>query len=260
MHRILAALLLSGFLGGCATAPIAPPEAIASNGMNALTLLRGAGFVHVVTDLYLPGTDAPGLPETYACPDAATRIRIAAYPPATVPATDACALIDAAARHAQQWYPERRAAYTALLVPHGTRLNLRTRSLRFRVPHLTLAMRVYEARARTEANLVDLVAHETFHALGFAAGDRGAVDERTAYYAGLCTQLAVLGRIPEAALPGAPLASDNADVVESADAAYRVRREIYGWLQDGEIRAGTPGGEHMQARCRDLPGAPATAE
>nr|WP_143592048.1 hypothetical protein [Stenotrophomonas maltophilia] len=258
MHRILAALLLSGFLGGCATAPIAPPEAIASNGMNALSLFRGAGFVHVVTDLYLPGTTAPGLPASYACPDTATRIRIEAYPPATLPATDACALIDAAARHAQQWYPERRAAYTALLVPQGTRLNLRTRSLRFRVPHLTLAMRVYDERARTEANLVDLVAHETFHTLGFAAGDRGANDERTAYYAGLCTQLAVLGTIPEAALPGAALASDNADVVESADAAYRVRREIYGWLQDGEIRAGTPGGERMQARCRDLPGAPAT--
>lgn len=60
-------------------------------------------------------------------------------------------------------------------------------------------------RERREANLVDLVARETFHVLGRIVGDARGQDEYYAYYAGLCARLAVLGPIPESAWPGVPL-------------------------------------------------------
>ncbi|UNK42693.1 hypothetical protein MNO14_00875 [Luteimonas sp. S4-F44] len=123
-------------------------------------------------------------------------------------------------------------------------------------PRVALAVPLFDDRARTVANLVDLIAHEGFHMAGFFSGDGlTAGDERKAYYAGLCAQLAVRGEIHMNSLPGAVIEGvDDSMVTASSGAAYRVRREFAKFFEDDKRIVQSEAGAAVIKRCEAVLG------
>lgn len=245
----------AGLLCSCAMVSPKPPPGISSDGYTALTTWPLGPFHYSRVDTYLPGDarDRPAHDEV--CAGTGHRIRITRFAADDgTPLDSLCALVDAAAAQAQTWFPGPRARYHILIAPEGTRVSRSQHSLRRASTPLPmlLAVRQYPDSARTRGMLVDLVSHESFHALGLAAGSAVGLDEQRAYRVALCAQLDINGAIPEATLPGAPVASDDAAVRASAGAAYTVRLETYPLLQEGVIRADGDGGRELQRRCTAL--------
>lgn len=254
MYRI--AIFLIGVcamgLAGCATTTL--PKGVASSGYTEVVSVPIGPLRYFHTASLLPGRTDIGTTHAHLCTNTERSIRLQIAAELAIVPEDVCARVDAAADLAESWIPAASNDYRILLVPEGTAGAIRARSLgRFATGRtLALASHVYRDQQQAFANLVDLVAHETLHALGVATKHPRARDERSAYYAGLCAQLKINGLIKEESLPGAPLAAGDRAVRISSQQAYRVRLETYPLLVDGTIRLGTPSGESMLQRCQQI--------
>ncbi len=254
MYRV--AMFLFGvctvLLSGCTTTAV--PKGVASAGYTEVVSVPLGPLRYFHTASLLPGRNAVGTTHVHRCANTERSISLQIADGLVIVAEDVCSRIDAAADLAESWIPAASNSYRILLVPEGTAGAIRTRSLgRFATGRtLALASHVYGDQRQAFADLVDLVAHESLHALGHATRHPRARDERSAYYAGLCAQLKINGLIKEESLPGAPLASGDRAVRISSQQAYRVRLETYPLLVDGTIRLGTPSGESMLQRCQQI--------
>ncbi|MBH1657782.1 hypothetical protein I5V54_17660 [Stenotrophomonas maltophilia] len=239
-------------LSGCATTAL--PKGVASAGYTEVVSVPLGPLRYFYTASMLPGQNAVGTTYLVRCANTERTINLQIADGLTIDAEEACARVDAAAASSESWIPAASNSYRILLVQEGTSAVARARSLgRFATGRtLALVSPVYGDQHRTFANLVDLVAHESVHALGHATKHPRALDERSAYYAGLCAQLQINGFITEEGLPGAPLASGDQAVRYSSQEAYRVRLEIYPLLAGGGIRLGTPPGKLMLQRCQQI--------
>lgn len=254
MHRIASLFLgiCAMGLAGCATTTL--PKGVASSGYTEVVSLPFGPLRYFHTATLLPGRTPAGTPHLHRCAHTERSISLQIAAGLVISADDVCARVDAAAALAESWIPAASNSYRILLAPEGTAGAVQTRSLgRFATGRtLALASHVYPDQPQAFADLVDLVAHESLHALGHATKHPRARDERSAYYAGLCAQLRINGLIKEESLPGAPLASSDRAVRISSQQAYRVRLETYPLLVDGTIRIGTPSGESMLQRCQQI--------
>ena len=255
MHRIALFLVGVGAMGlsGCATTVL--PKGLASAGYTEVVSVPLGPFRYFHTASMLPGKNAVGTTYFVRCANTERAINLQIADWLAIDAEEACTRVDAAAALSESWIPAASNRYRILLAQEGTAAGVRTRSLgRFATGRtLALASAVYGDPHQTFANLVDLVAHEGLHALGHATRHPRALDERSAYYAGLCAQLQIKnGLITEEGLPGAPLASGDRAVRYSSQAAYRVRLETYPLLAGEGIRLGAPSGESMLQRCQEV--------
>lgn len=149
-----------------------------------------------------------------------------------------------------------RLRYEAILVPAGASVSWRRSSLSLR-GRLTLGMLVpwFPDSERSRANLVDAFAHESHHAIGFLSTGR-PTGERSAYFAGVCAQLASVGRIREEGLPGSPITTPaktawDKVAVRSSAAAWEVRQAMLSYFHEGQVERDTPAGNALAARCRE---------
>jgi len=237
-------------LAACRSVPIAPPAGVSAEGINAIGTRMLGGFVSVRSDLYLPGAPAADGPrQTHRCEADGSMVSMTLDARAADQAAALCALALQAALQAHARHPALGYDIDLHLYPAGTGVRMQRAHLRFRRAQVSLVAPIFDDIARTRANLVDLIAHEGFHVLGLASHDPDAGDERRAYYAGLCTQLAVLGRVSRANLPGAPLASTSAAVETSSAAAYAVRREAWPWFEHGDLVRGSAAAQDLLAHC-----------
>lgn len=239
-------------LSGCATTTL--PNGVASAGYTEVVSVPLGPLRYFHTTSVLPGKNAVGATNLVRCTNTARTINLQIANGLALDAADVCARIDAAAAASESWIPAASNRYRILLLPEGTAGAVRTRSIGLFATGRQLAFvaPVYSNQHRTFANLVDLVAHESFHALGHAEKNPRGQDERSAYYAGLCAQLRINGLIAEEDLPGAPLASGDQAVRYSSQEAYRVRLETYPLLADGGIRLGASSGDLMLDRCQQI--------
>lgn len=245
---------LCTFMGACALQPKSMPPQVSSAGYTSVSSTLLAGWIYLRSESYLPGSNlASGAPEIKVCESVAHRIQLEIYPGVEPDVERTCRNIDASATEAERWFPKRSTRYSVIIVPEGQSISVSRWSFGYRSAHLALAVAAFGNQERREGNLVDLVAHETFHILGRIARDARGQDEYYAYYAGLCAQLAVLGSIPESVLPGAPLQGGVDEPTRaSSDSAYRVRREALLLSHDGSIKAGDDGGRSLALRCIEL--------
>ncbi|ASR43228.1 hypothetical protein BEN78_07395 [Xanthomonas citri pv. mangiferaeindicae] len=167
-----------------------------------------------------------------------------------------CEAAASAARFVARLYPQIALRWRIDVVPSGWRYRMTKRWIGVGAPRVALAVPLFDDGARTVANLVDLIAHEGFHVAGFFSGDIAtAGDERKAYYAGLCAQLAVRGEIPMNSLPGAVIEGvDDPMAKASSEAAYRVRREFAKFFEDDKLVAQSEAGVAVIERCETVLG------
>ena len=117
-----------------------------------------------------------------------------------------------------------------------------------RNPKLHLGAPEFDSLKRTIHNIVDLAAHEGYHAVNFWLGrSEAAKNEQSAYYFGLCAQLVVLGGIELQDLPGYTLSNK----LSSSRAAEHVQKNVRSLLsKEGEIIAGSQEAESILSHCR----------
>lgn len=129
----------------------------------------------------------------------------------------------------------------------GVAFNLDQARWTYKVPTIVLAAPYFADPVKREANLADLISHETFHVSGWMVGNARAASEYWAYFVGLCSQLRTVGEISVATSPG--LAIDGTpEVRASSSAAEVVRMEIAPLLGGGLIRRGSAGGAEICGR------------
>ncbi len=155
-------------LSGCATTTL--PNGVASAGYTEVVSVPLGPLRYFHTTSVLPGKNAVGATNLVRCTNTARTINLQIANGLALDAADVCARIDAAAAASESWIPAASNRYRILLLPEGTAGAIRTRSLGLFATGRQLAFvaPVYSNQHRTFANLVDLVAHESFHALGHA--------------------------------------------------------------------------------------------
>ncbi|MDT3468381.1 hypothetical protein [Stenotrophomonas maltophilia] len=249
--RTSCVFVFCSFIGACALQPKSIPPQVSSAGYTSVSSTLLAGWIYLRSESYLPGSNlASAPPEIKVCESVTHSIQLEIYPGVEPDVERTRRNIDASATEAERWFPKRSIRYSVIVVPEGQSISVSRWSFGYRSAHLALAAPAFSNRERREGNLVDLVAHETFHILGRIDGDARGQDEYYAYYAGLCAQLAVLGSIPESALPGGPLQGGVDEPTRaSSDSAYRVRREALLLSREGSIKAGGDGGSALALRC-----------
>lgn len=252
--RTLFLFMLFPLLSSCAAQPRSVPPQVSSAGFTALSSSKFGGLIYLNNETYVPGAmPVSGRPVIAKCKSVPHDIRIEHYGASIADLEGTCHVVSAAASDAERWFPGRRANYTIIIVPEGRSIYVKRRSLGFNSMHVTLAAADFSDRIRYTGNVVDLVAHESFHALGRLANDRRHLDEHIAYYAGLCAQLDVVGSVPESALYGAALIDGVDDATRYSSAtAYSVRREVFPLLHDGSITSDSDGGRILAERCQEL--------
>ncbi|WP_329759700.1 hypothetical protein [Stenotrophomonas geniculata] len=253
MKGVVLAAFAASILAGCA-ATIGLPQGIPPDGYTELVSTPLGPFRYFRSLSTVPGRkDLPAL-ESVHCANTQHEILLLMAAGSPVDVADTCMRIDAAAKFSESWIEAKANRYRILLAPTDTAATIQSRTLGSFSGGKTLALAasIHDDRGRTVANLVDLVAHETFHALGHATRHPQALDERIAYYAGLCAQLQVNGVVREDSLLGAAIGTDDAAVQLSSQAAYRVRLETYPLLADGRIQMNEQSGERMLQRCSQL--------
>lgn len=250
LPKSLIAACLAALLAACSSAPIVPVAGMSVEGMNAISTAQAAGFVRIRSDLYLPGAAAAAGPrQRMHCEGGGSQVQVTLDAADLAQGAPLCALALQAVLQARARHPGLRYDVDLHLYPVGTGVRMQRVHTGFQQVTVSLVAPLFDDPARTAANLVDLIAHEGFHALGQVLHDALARNERNAYYAGLCTQLAVLGRVSRASLPGAPLVTDDPNLVASSNAAYTVRREVWPWFKDGDLVAGSAAALGFQAQC-----------
>ena len=255
MHQV--ARLLFYFCAACLSGCAANghlPKGLPPTGYTEVVSIPLGPFRYFYTRSIVPGRHATSSPRTVQCTGTEREITLRLTDEPSIDVQKLCTRVDAAARFAESCIPASSNKYRILLAPEGIATTVRARSFGWYSTGRTLALAVpvHVDRDKTFANLVDLVAHETLHALGHSTGHPRALDERSAYYAGLCAQLEINGIVMEESLPGAPLASDDHAVVDSSQSAYRVRLETYPFLENGIIQIGSRSGELMLLRCQQI--------
>ena len=251
MKGVVLAAFAASILAGCA-ATIGLPQGIPPDGYTELVSTPLGPFRYFRSLSTVPGRkDLPAL-ESVHCASTQHEILLLMAAGTQIDVADTCMRIDAAAKFSESWIEAKANRYRILLAPTDTAATIQSRTFGSFSGGKTLALAasIHDDRERTVANLVDLVAHETFHALGHATRHPQALDERIAYYAGLCAQ--VNGVVREDSLPGAAIGTDDAAVQLSSQAAYRVRLETYPLLADGRIQMNEQSGEGMLQRCSQL--------
>lgn len=149
-------------------------------------------------------------------------------------------------------YPETLPRWRIDLVPNGLQYETRRRWIGLGVPRLGIAAPSFEDTERTIRNLIDLVAHESYHVAAFFSGTAAASNELMAYHAGLCAQLAVYGAIHLDSLPHVSIEHTNDLTINSSlGAAHAIRQEFLDLLADGSIVASTDAGLAILTRCKE---------
>ena len=260
MKGVMLAAFAASILAGCTTT-IGLPQGIPPDGYTDLVSTPLGPFRYFRSLSIVPGRkDLPAL-ESFHCTNTQHEILLLMAAGSPVDVADTCMRIDAAAKFSESWVEAKANRYRILLAPADTAATIQSRTLGSFSGGKTLALAasIHDDRGRTVANLVDLVAHETFHALGHATRHPQALDESIAYYAGICAQLQVNGVVREDSLPGAAIGTDDDAVQLSSQAAYRVRLETYPLLADGSIQLKEQSGERLLQRCSQLKSSLATS-
>nr|WP_313217020.1 hypothetical protein [Stenotrophomonas geniculata] len=254
------AAFAASILAGCTTT-IGLPQAIPPDGYTELVSTPLGPFRYFRSLSIVPGRRSLPPLESIQCTHTQHEIVLMMTAGSQVDVADTCKRIDAAAKFSESWVEAKANRYRILLAPTNTAATIHSRTLGSFSGGKTLALAasIHDDHGRTVANLVDLVAHETFHALGHATRHPQALDERIAYYAGICAQLQVNGVVREDSLPGAAIGTDDDAVQLSSQAAYRVRLETYPLLADGSIQLKEQSGERLLQRCSQLKSSLATS-
>ena len=152
-------------------------------------------------------------------------------------------------------FPTHRArlAYRVELYPAGIEITRRGLSLYPGHRRLTFAFAWSDTQHST-ANIVNTMAHETWHAL--AGIERlpkpKRIDEDTAYLAGACAQLQILGTLDPNGLSVSALAAQEgipARAIVSSEAGSRFLRRFSGASNGESMQRDTPSGKAFLASC-----------
>lgn len=192
-------------LSACASVPRSVREVVTDDGVAATNAERFAGFVFLRTIGWVPGADAAALGSTQkvhcASPTATATVSWNSTEIAQLDANDACSWILSGVDYVGQFLPAKQLPlihYRLYLVPEGQGAQRRSFSWE---PLGTLrplyVAHWYRDRARTQANIVDIYAHESTHLrasmLGMPLADYR--DEEMPRLAGACAQLRVAGEL-----------------------------------------------------------------
>lgn len=248
----LAAFSMLAGLGGCA--PLLNDAAKRETSPSGALVLNGTrvlGFKYLRTEGFVPGAPMFGDREflrPYHCenlPGLSVRITRTGVP-------------DPAAEQVCGWVAS---ALPSLLLRSGIRYEVRL------VPagqgHLARAVSMapltalkvkfvvpwYADLAQTRANLVDILAHESFHLHWFMKDPKVPQDEVTAYWIGLCAQMRSGARLTPSDLPGVELAGVGETGVRSSRAAELVSRDAYQLMKKGELSEQSPLGIDLLVEC-----------
>ena len=234
MRRFCCCAIIIGMATSCRTTPEVP-LGVSGEGVNYIEISRIMGIVHVKTHMYLPGREGHSAQGSkYRCLDHHGKdITLIAHAPLRIPLQSYCGAVADALSYVSLMYPDRPASIELHLVPHGIGLRSTRSSWRISTPRLSLVAPEFMEEHRTLANIIDLVAHETFHLAGALSGDKLAESESAAYMTGLCAQLATLGSISAANLPGTQLLAKDEAIAESSPAAREIR-DIVAPMMDGD--------------------------
>jgi len=253
--RVLDSLALS--IGLVATAALMDPApALAQErdavGRNEVSPKRYAGLYAIRSAYNVPGTlKMRGFNHPKTCNDSRLRVRIGQDIENPEAATDeVCQFASQALEYLGQALggTPLRIALDLDVVPPGTAAHWEGRLWGFS-PKLRLGVPMLRSKKSTIHNLVDLVAHEGFHAIGFARGDASWSDEEAAYYHGLCAQLIVLGELPRETLPiHSKLEAADDAIGASLRASSKVRDEVYPLFRERDALPATEGGQIL-SRC-----------
>lgn len=250
IREICCVVLMCAAIAGCSSVPDVP-TGVSSEGVNYISASRWMGIVHTSTYMYLPGENpAMKSSEAIRCKSDSAEAAVIAHGALLRSAASYCEQVVKGMQFVAAIYPRDPVAIELHLVPAGMFLSERRRSLRTSVPRLSIAAPEFIDDNRTRANIVDLVAHETFHLAGALAGDPLAGDEEMAYVVGLCSQFSALGRLDLVGLPGAALQASDHAMNESSAAAFKVRGQFVDLFTTGAISATTVHGRELAARCK----------
>lgn len=234
MRKLCCYAIIVGMATSCRTTPDVP-SGVSGEGVNYMEISRSMGIVHLKTHMYLPGREGRSTEGSkYRCTDHHGKdITLIAHAPLRIPLQSYCRVVADALSYVSLRYPDRPVSIELHLVPHGIGFRSTRSSWRISTPRLSLVAPEFIEEQRTLANIVDLVAHETFHLAGALSRDELAESESAAYMTGLCAQLATLGSINVANLPGTQLLAKDEAIAESSRAAREVR-DIVAPMMDGE--------------------------
>ncbi|QKD87749.1 hypothetical protein XAV_17180 [Xanthomonas axonopodis pv. vasculorum] len=225
--------------------------------MNIISANRMSVLTYVRTDMYLPkghkreNYDGITRFQRFDCPDTDIRITLLTVKE-TGEAQKYCEAIEGAVRRVISVYATRPIGIRLYLLPAGFEFHERHASLGMVSPTLNLVAPIFEDHKKTLGNIVDLVSHESFHLMGYIAGDNRAADEHFAYWMGVCSQLSVLGEVRPETMPGGAIETDNDVFAQSSSAASVVRREVWPYSVDGEIQRANVKGVAMLEKCKEL--------
>lgn len=139
------------------------------------------------------------------------------------------------------------------VVPEGQAAWRRTIHLG-RTPRLSLAVPLFEDRARTLAAVVEVVTHEGSHMVDRLRGiphPESFDAEKRAYRHQLCGQLMVLGRLYSFGLPSPVFIEGEGPVSRNTQAGRLVFLETMPLLESGAVELGTPAADVIMQRCRE---------
>jgi len=181
-------LFFSSFLPRAAAAP-----ALSIEGMNKNSVFELAGLYLTRSEILTQGVEREArLARRTACVDQRIRLLVARdFEQARIDSI--CSAASKALAFSVQQSGGQRVSVEIRVVP--PRVSYRDVSWRVgRFPRLVLIAPDLAASDATLANVADLVAHEVFHVVMIAAGDKAlAADEYVAYQFGLCGQLVANG-------------------------------------------------------------------
>lgn len=235
---------------GCMSVPRVPAD-VSPEGANILSGGTFAGVLYLRSVMVLPGASAArGDARFVRCDDQVPEIRVVLHGVIGDGVTHYCETARSALDYMVAIHPRTSTHIELHLAPVGHRLSMRRWSLSARVPRLHLVAPIFSDEDRTLGNIAGLVAHEAFHLPWFIHGDEHAGDERAAYWAGVCAQLATRGKLGPDVLLADALASKDAAVVASSSAARAVRLELERHVGAEGITVGSAGASRLQQHCR----------
>ena len=225
---------------------------ISGEGVNYIEISRSLGVVHVKTHMYLPGrVERSAEGSKYKCLDHHGKdITLVAHAPLRTPIQSYCGAVTGALSYVSLMYPDRPVSIELHLVPQGIGLRSTRSSWRISTPRLSLVAPEFMEEQRTLANIIDLVAHETFHLAGALSGDKLAESESAAYMTGLCAQFATLGSINAANLPGTQLVAKDEAIAESSRAAKEIRDIVAPMMDGNRIELKSNEGDRLMEICQ----------
>lgn len=262
MHGVVGMFLL--FLTGCvssrpfAAVPEGSPPLARQGTHGVLVMWKAPPLWKVYTYFHIPGEgDAARFARAQSCPGSRVEVRIGEgierVEELRIAVCEAAA--SALAYLDTQGDPVTTGGFTIRMhiVPEGQAAWRRT--IHFgRTPRLSLAVPLFEDRARTLAATVEVVAHEGSHMVDHLRGvpHPASFDaEKRAYRHQLCAQLVVHGRLNSFGLPSPVYTKGDAPFSRSTQAGRVVFLETMPLLGNGAVELGTAAANVIMQRCRE---------